>query len=84
MLTEVHDGFNFCFGEGAWLVGYAHKAGDACCGADGKPGIIGDDHFDEHVAGEGFFFDGRFFTFLNLYFFLGGDKNFKDFVSKSH
>ena len=56
------------------FVADADKTGDALVGADGEPGIVGQNQFNQHVAGEKFFRDGEFLAFADLDFILGGDE----------
>jgi hypothetical protein len=84
LFTKSGDSFNFVFGKRGRLVGSAHKAGNTLGGANGEPGVVGDNHTNKHIAGEKLFFDGGFLAFVDFDFLLGRDKDFKDEVFKTH
>ena len=82
--SKSENGVDFFLGNRGGVVAGADEAGDALGGAHRQPGVIADDHLDEHVAGEDFFLDGAFFTFADFDFFLGGDKDFVDVIGQAH
>ena len=81
---KFHDGVDFGFGQGSGLLTDADKAGYPLCGTDCQPGIVVDDHFDQHVAGEELFFDGFFLAVMNFDLVLGGDQQLKHLVFQIH
>lgn len=83
-MREGENGVNFFLGDWGGIVASANKAGNALGSADGQPRIVGDDHLDEHVSGEDLFFDGGFFTLVDLDLFLSGDQKFIDVVGQTH
>lgn len=78
------DGVNFFLGDGGRVIAGADEAGDSLGGADGEPGVVGDNHLHEHIAGEDFLFDGTFLAFADFNFVLGGDEDFVDVVGEAH
>jgi len=84
LFAEGGNSLDFVFRKWGGLIGGAHKAGDPLSGADSEPGIVSDNHANEHIAGEKLFLDGDLFAFADFDFFLSRDKDLKDVVGKAH
>ncbi len=84
LFTEGGNGLDFIFGKRGWLIGGTDKAGNSLGSTDSEPRIIGDDHFDKHVSGEEFLFDGGLLTFGDLDLFLSRDEDLEDPRCKPH
>ncbi len=82
--NELFDGFNFFFRNGGGFFANTDESGNSWGGANGKPRLVVDDHFDEHVTRENLFFNGFLLAFFDLDFFLSGDQNFKNFIFDIH
>lgn len=75
---------DFFLGNRGRFVVDADKSSNSLSGADGNPGIIGNNHLDENIAGESFFLSFYFSAATDDHFALDGDDGFKDFVCKPH
>ena len=82
--SEGEDGVNFFLRNGGGVIAGADEAGDALSSADGEPGVVGDNHLHEHVAGEDLLLDGTFLAFADFDLVLGGDENLVDVIGQTH
>ena len=84
----LFDGFeylgDFFLRNGGRFVVDADKSGDSLSGADGNPGIIGNNHLDENITGESLFLGFYFFAAADNRFALDGDNGLEDFICKPH
>lgn len=81
---KSEDGVDFFLGDWGGIIAGANEAGDALGGADGEPGVVGDDHLHEHVAWEDLLLDGAFLAFADFDFVLGGNEDLVDVVGQAH
>jgi len=84
LLAKGGDSLNFVFGKRGGLIGGADEASNTLGGADSEPGVIGDNHTNEHITREKLFFDGGFLTFIDFDLFLSWNEDFVDEVLKTH
>ena len=84
LLRKGENGVDFFLGNWGGVVAGADEAGDALSCPDREPGVVGDDHLDEHVAREDLFLDGTFFAFADFDFVLSGNEDLVDVVGQAH
>jgi len=60
------------------------KTGNSLGGANGDPGIVGDNHLNKNITGEDFFLSLNFFTATDDHFALNWDNGLENFVSQGH
>lgn len=82
--SEGENSVDFFLGDGGRIIAGADEAGDSLGGADGEPGVVGDDHLHEHIAGEDLLLDGTFLAFADFDLVLGGNEDFVDVVGEAH